>query len=46
VGRAYYMHREMRNTYKILIVRPGGKRPLGRPVHRWEGNIVDLIESG
>jgi hypothetical protein len=29
----------MRNTYKILVGKPGGKRPLGRPRHRWENNI-------
>jgi hypothetical protein len=30
---------EMRNTYKILIEKPEGKRPLQRPRHRWEGFI-------
>jgi hypothetical protein len=30
---------EMRNAYKILVGRPGRKRPLGRPRHRWEDNI-------
>ena len=28
-----------------LVGRPGGKRPLGRPTHRWEDNIkVDCLE--
>jgi hypothetical protein len=27
---------EMRNVYKILTGKPEGKRPLGRPRHRWE----------
>jgi hypothetical protein len=31
----------MRNAYKMLVVKAEGKRPLGRPRHRWE-NIVDL----
>jgi hypothetical protein len=25
---------EMRNAYKILVRKPEGKRPLGRPSHR------------
>jgi hypothetical protein len=29
---------EMRNSYKIMIGKPGGKRPLGRPNRTWEGN--------
>jgi hypothetical protein len=37
--------REMRNTYKILVGKPEGKRPLGRPRRRWEDNIrMDLRE--
>jgi hypothetical protein len=31
---------EMRHAYKILIGQPADKRPLGRPRHRWEDNIV------
>jgi hypothetical protein len=30
---------EMRNTYKILVGEPGGKRTFGRPKHRGEDNI-------
>jgi hypothetical protein len=29
----------MRNTYKILVRKPEGKRSLGRPRRRWEDNI-------
>jgi hypothetical protein len=29
----------MRNAYNILVREPEGKRPLGRPRHRWEDNI-------
>jgi hypothetical protein len=37
---------EMRNAYNILVGKPEGKRPLGRPRHRWESNIkMDLIET-
>jgi hypothetical protein len=33
----------MRNAYNILVGKPEGKRPLGRPQHRWEDNIrMDL----
>jgi hypothetical protein len=31
--------REMRNVYRILMGKPEGKRPLGRPRRRWEDNI-------
>jgi hypothetical protein len=29
----------MRNGYDILVGKPEGKRPLGRPWRRWDGNI-------
>jgi hypothetical protein len=33
------------NAYRILVGRPEGKRPLGRPRHRWVDNIKrDLRE--
>jgi hypothetical protein len=32
-------HGEKRNAYKILVGKPEGKRPLGRPKHRREDNI-------
>jgi hypothetical protein len=35
----------MKNAYWILVGKPEGKRPLGRPRHRWVDNIkVDLRE--
>ncbi|KAJ4450327.1 hypothetical protein ANN_01747 [Periplaneta americana] len=38
---------ESRNAYRVLIRRPEGKRPLGRPKRRWEDNIkMDLREVG
>jgi len=38
---------ERRGTYRILVGKPEGKRPLGRPRHRWENNIkMDLPEVG
>jgi hypothetical protein len=30
----------MRNAYKILVAKPEGKGPLGRPGRRWEYNII------
>jgi hypothetical protein len=39
--------REKRNSYRILVGKPEGKRPLGRPRRRWVGNVnIDLREIG
>jgi hypothetical protein len=39
--------REKRNAYRILVGKPEGKRPLGRPRRRWVDNIkMDLDCSG
>jgi hypothetical protein len=36
---------EKRNSYRILVGKPEGKRPLGRPRHRWADNSkMDLRE--
>ena len=36
-----------RGVYRVLVGKPEGKRPLGRPRHRWEENIkMDLQEVG
>jgi hypothetical protein len=38
---------EGRGVYRVLVGRPEGKRPLGRPRRRWEDNIkMDLREIG
>jgi hypothetical protein len=38
---------EVRKVYKILVGKPEGKRPLGRPRRRWEDGIrMDLREIG
>jgi hypothetical protein len=38
---------EGRGAYRILVGRPDGRRPLGRPRRRWENNIkIDLQEVG
>jgi hypothetical protein len=37
----------VRGAYNILVVRPEGRRPLGRPRRRWEDNMkMDLREIG
>jgi hypothetical protein len=38
---------EGRSVYRVLVGRPEGKRPLGRPRRRWEINIkMDLRKIG
>jgi hypothetical protein len=38
---------ERRCVYRDLVGKPEGRRPLGRPRHRWEDNIkVDLQKVG
>jgi hypothetical protein len=38
---------ERGGVYRVLVGRPEGKRPLGRPRRRWEDNIkLDLREIG
>jgi hypothetical protein len=38
---------ENRNSYRILVGKPEGNRPLGRPRRRWKDNIkTDLREIG
>jgi hypothetical protein len=38
---------EERGMHRVLVGKPEGKRPLGRPRHRWEDNInMDLQEVG
>jgi hypothetical protein len=38
---------EGRGSYRFLVGKPEGKRPLGRPSRRWEDNIkMDLTEIG
>jgi hypothetical protein len=38
-----------RSVYRVLVGKPEGKRPFGRPRHRWEDNITTdfrKVESG
>ena len=45
-GHAAHMG-QSRNTYRVLVGKPEGKRPLGRPRRTWKVNIkIDLREVG
>jgi hypothetical protein len=47
MGKACSTHRAKRNAYRILVEKPEGKRPLGKPKHKWEDTIaMDLRETG
>ena len=47
MGRICSTMEQSRNAYRVLVGKPEGKRPLGRPRHRWENNInMDLREVG
>jgi hypothetical protein len=47
VGRTCGTNGEKRNVYRLLVGKPEGKRPLGRPRRRWIDNIkMDLLEIG
>jgi hypothetical protein len=38
---------EKRNVYRLLVGKPEGRRPEGRPTRRWLDNIrLDLLELG
>jgi hypothetical protein len=36
---------EGRGAYRILVGKPDGNRPLGRPRHRWEDNIKMVLQE-
>jgi len=45
-GHVAYL-RERRGVYWLLVGKPEGKIPLGRPRHRWEDDIkIDLQKVG
>jgi hypothetical protein len=47
IDRPCSTHGKKMNAYKVLVGTPEGRRPLGRPIRRWEDNIkIDLKEIG
>jgi hypothetical protein len=47
MGRACSTNGVKRNVYRILVGKPEGKRPLGRPRRRWVDSVkMDLREIG
>jgi hypothetical protein len=47
MGGACSTYGERRGVYRVLVGKPEGKKPLGRPRHRWEDDIkLDLQEVG
>ena len=47
MGRACGAYEGREGAYRVLVGKPEGKRPLGRPRRRWVDNIrMDLQELG
>jgi len=47
MARACSMYGERRGIYRVVVGKPQGKRPLGRPRCRWKDNIkMDNQEVG
>jgi hypothetical protein len=44
MGGACSADREDRGVYRVLVGKPDGKRPLGRPRLRWDGNTSIRME--
>jgi hypothetical protein len=36
---------ERRSEYRVLVGRSNGKRALGRPMRRWEDNIIMVLQK-
>jgi hypothetical protein len=45
MGKTCSIHGRNRNTYRVLVGKPGGNRPLGRPRRRWENNIKWILRE-
>jgi hypothetical protein len=45
MGRACITNEEKRNTYRILVGKPEGKRSLGREKRRWVDNVKWILEK-
>ena len=45
MGGTCSAYRERRGAYRVLVGKPEGKRPLGRPRRRWEDNIKTELQK-
>ena len=45
MGGACSAYGEGRDVYKVLVGKPEGKKPLGRPRRRWEDNIKMVLQE-
>jgi hypothetical protein len=45
MGGACSAYGERRGIYRVLVEKPEGKRPLGRPRRRWEDNIEMVLQE-
>jgi hypothetical protein len=45
IGGTYSMQWKMRYTYKIFVGKPDGKKPLGKPRHRWASVTGHLFQD-
>ena len=45
MGRTRSTYGTSRNAYRVLVGKPEGKRPLGRPRRRWDDNIKMKIRK-
>jgi hypothetical protein len=46
MGGACSAYGEGRGVYRVLVGKPEGKRPLGRPRRRWDDNLKAYSGSG
>jgi hypothetical protein len=46
MGRECSTYGEKMKSYRILVRKPEGKRPLGRPRYRWEDNTKIYFTRG
>jgi hypothetical protein len=45
MGGACCKYGERRGAYRILVGRPEGSKPLGRPRRRWENNVKMYLQD-
>jgi len=45
MGGACGTYGERKSAYRVLVWKPEGKRPFGRPRHRWEDNIKMALQE-